>query len=79
MENDSFVMGPVRKRAELAGEIDHLESLIQEKLVALRALDNTIRLFRPDIDLIEVKPKPVPVREGAMPGQMISAVLTVLR
>lgn len=79
MENEHVLSGLIRKRSELAGEIDHLESMIREKLVQLQNLDGTIRIFQPDIDLIEIKPRPVPVRDSALPGQMIRAVLTVLR
>jgi len=79
MENEHVVFGLIRKRAELAGEIDHLESQIREKLVALQNLDGTIRIFQPDIDLTEIKPRPIPIRAQAAPGEMIRAVLTVLR
>jgi len=79
MENDHTLSGLLRKRAEMAGEIDYLTSVVQQKLIELDHLDATIRIFKPDIDLETVKPKTVPPRHQALPGEMIRGVLTVLR
>lgn len=79
MDNDHVLSGLLRKRAEMAGEIDGLAAVLQEKMVALDHLDATIRVFKPDIDLETVKPKTVPPRHQALPGEMIRGVLTVLR
>lgn len=65
VENEHVLSGLIRKRAELAGEIDHL--------------DASIRIFKPDIDLEAIKAKTVPPRHQALPGEMIRGVLTVLR
>ena len=79
MENDNVIHGLTRKRAELAGEIDHFTSVVQQKMIELDHLDAAIRIFRPDIDLETVKAKTVPPRHQALPGEMIRGVLTVLR
>ena len=79
MENEHVLSGLLRKRAEMAGEIDHLASVVQQKMIELDHLDATIRIFKPDIDLATVKPKTVPPRHQALPGEMIRGVLTVLR
>ncbi|QEX25055.1 hypothetical protein FRZ61_50000 [Hypericibacter adhaerens] len=79
MENDHVLSGLIRKRAELAGEIDHLATVVQQKMIELDHLDATIRIFKPDIDLETVKPRTVPPRHQALPGEMIRGVLTVLR
>lgn len=79
MENEHVLSGLIRKRAELAGEIDHLTSAVQQKMIELDHLDAAIRIFKPDIDLETVKPKTVPPRHQALPGEMIRGVLTVLR
>src|SRR6185312_16395869 len=78
-ENEHVLSGLLRKRAELAGEIDQLASIVQHKMVELDHLDAAIRIFKPDIDLETVKPKTVPPRHQALPGEMIRGVLTVLR
>jgi hypothetical protein len=79
MENEHVLSGLISKRAELAGEIDHLTSMVQQKLIELDHLDASIRIFKPDIDLETVKAKTVPPRHQALPGEMIRGVLTVLR
>lgn len=79
MENENVLSGLLRKRSEMAGEIDHLVSVVQQKMIELDHLDATIRVFKPDIDLETVKPKTVPPRHQARPGEMIRGVLTVLR
>src|SRR5437763_15251635 len=79
VENEHVLAGLLRKRAELAGEIDALASQVQEKVIALDHLASTIRVFKPDIDLETVKAKSSPPRHQALPGEMIRGVLTVLR
>lgn len=79
MENEHVLSGLIRKRAELVGEIDHLTSVVQQKVIELDHLDATIRIFHPDIDLEAIRPKTVPPRHQASPGEMIRGVLTVLR
>ena len=79
MENEHVLSGLIRKRSELAGEIDAMEGLMREKLIALDHLDAAIRIFDPDIDLEEIKPKPIPPRGQAGPGEMVRNILTVLR
>jgi len=79
MENEHVLSGLLRKRAEMAGEIDHLASVVQQKMIELDHLDAAIRIFSPDIDLEAIKPKTVPPRHQALPGEMIRGVLTVLR
>lgn len=79
MENDHVISGLIRKRSEMAGEIDHLTSVVQQKLIELDHIDAALRIFDPNIDLEKVKPKMVPPRHQALPGEMIRGVLTVLR
>ena len=79
MDGEHTINGLLRKRAELAGEIDFLHSKVQEKLIQLDNLDASLRIFQPDIKLEQMKPKPIPPRASAMPGEMTRAVITVLR
>lgn len=46
----------------LVGEIDHLTSVVQQKMIELDHIDAAIRIFKPDIDLEKVKAKTVPPR-----------------
>ena len=48
-------------------------------LIDLDSLDATIRLFDPEIDLVEIKPKPIPARNQAFRGEVSQIVLGTLR
>jgi hypothetical protein len=54
---DLAVAALVRKRAELAGEIEHAQDRIAELRATLVHLDATIRLLCPDAEPELVKPK----------------------
>ena len=55
-EAPNTVSALLRKRAEIAGQVEHYNSLVRQKLIDLDALDQTIRIFCPDIDLEDVRP-----------------------
>ena len=71
--------GLLTKRAELAGKIDHLQSALRQALIDLDSLDSTIRMFDPDVDLEQVRPKPFPARSPAFRGEVSRIVLSALR
>jgi hypothetical protein len=62
MGYDLTVQGLIRKRAELAGEVEGLRAQTEGKLSALYHIDSAIRVFRPDIDLDDL-----PCRTAAAP------------
>lgn len=77
---DPHVLTALRtKRAELAGLIDALQDQLREAMIAVDHVDCTLRLFAPDIDLDEIKPKPLPPRHHAFKGQVTRAILAMLR
>ena len=53
------------------------ERAVLEQLLAI--LDATIRLFNPGVDLVEIKPKPLPARNQAFRGEVSRIVLGTLR
>jgi hypothetical protein len=81
MINDKshVVSGLIAKRAELAGRIEATQSELRRLVIDLDSLDATIRLFAPDIDLDEIRPKPLPARNHAFRGEMSRTVLNALR
>jgi len=79
MENEHVLSDLIRKPAGLAGEIDHLNSVVQQKAIELDHLDATIRIFRQHIELEQITPRTVPPRHHALPGEMIRGVQTILR
>ena len=76
----SHVMsGLIEKRRELAGKIDGLQHQLRQLIIDLDSLDSTIRMFDPEIDLMEVKARPLPTRNPAFRGEVSRVVLTTLR
>jgi len=67
------------KRGELAGLIDALQDQLRQALIDMDHIDATLRMFDPDIELDEIKPKPLPPRHHAFKGQVTRAVLAMLR
>lgn len=79
MENDNVVSGLLRKRAEIAGKIEGAQAELRQLLIDLDNVDYTIRIFRPAIDLEDVRPKPLPPRFAAFKGEVSRVVLEALR
>jgi hypothetical protein len=77
--NQHVLSGLIAKRAELAGRIEAAQSELRRLVIDLDSLDATIRLFAPEIDLDEVRPKPLPARNQAFRGEMSRTVLNSLR
>ncbi len=69
----------IAKRAELAGQLDAAQAEVRRLIIDLDNLDATLRLFKPDIDLAEIKPKPLPPRSAAYKGEVARIVLGTLR
>ena len=71
----------VRKRAELAGRVEHAYAGLERMLADLAGLDTTLRLFDPDIRLDAIKSRDVRLPYGwAKPNHIATrAVLDVLR
>jgi hypothetical protein len=69
----------IRKRAEIAGQIEHAQTTLRQLIIDLDNLDATIRLFKPDIDLEEIHPKPLPPRNQAFRGEVSRLILSALR
>src|SRR4051812_8749627 len=79
MAETHVMSGLIAKRAELAGMLEHHQAMVRQLLMELDALDQTLRLFDPDIELSEIKPKPLPPRHAAYKGEVARIVLSTLR
>lgn len=79
MENEHVVSGLIRKRAEIAGALEDAQNKVRELTLALDNLDGAIRVFAPEMDLSEARPKPLPVRHAAFKGEIIRAIYAALR
>jgi hypothetical protein len=67
------------KRGELAGLIDALQDQLRAAMIDLDHVDATLRMFDPDIELDEIRPKPLPPRHHAFKGQVTRGILAMLR
>ncbi len=79
MAEPYVVTALIRKRGELAGQIEHTQTQLRQLVIDLDNLDATLRLFKPDIDLEEIRPKPLPPRHHAFKGEVSRIVFAALR
>jgi hypothetical protein len=79
MVTSHVLNGLLTKRAELAGKIEFAQSELRQMMIDLDSLDATIRMFDPDIDLVQIRPKLVPARNQAFRGEIARIVLGTLR
>jgi hypothetical protein len=68
-----------RKRAELAGQIEHNQLSLRHLIAELDHIDATIRIFNPAIDIGAIRAKPVPPRHAAFKGEVTRVVFKALR
>lgn len=67
------------KRGELSGTIDALQDQLRAAMIDLDHVDATLRMFDPEIELDEIRPKPLPPRHHAFKGQVTRSILAMLR
>jgi hypothetical protein len=79
MAETHVLSGLMTKRAELAGRVEFVQTELRQLIIDLDNLDATIRLFDPEIDLVAIKPKPLPARNTAFRGEVARIVLSTLR
>src|SRR3954470_16059035 len=79
MAEPHVLTGLIAKRGELAGLLEHHQAAGRQLLIDLDSVDATIRLFAPDIDLDEIRPKPLPPRHAAFKGEIGREILEALR
>ncbi len=80
MENTFVLTGLVKKRAELAGDIENAQVALQQMIRDLESLDATIRLFDADYQVEAIRPKTFrPPSDWSKRGQMTRIILDVLR
>ena len=69
----------IRKRAELAGDLERHEAAVRQFKIDLEHIDATILLFEPSTDLTKIKPKPLPAHLGANKGGVAHIIFGLLR
>ena len=71
--------GLLRKRQEIATEIDNQQALLHALVSDIDAVDATIRMFAPDLDITTVCVRTAPKRHCVRPGDMSKLLMTLLR
>jgi hypothetical protein len=78
--NAFVVSGLVKRRAELAGDIEKAHEALRRMVQDLENLDATILQFEPDFKVETIKPKAFrPPKDWSNRGQMTRIVLSILR
>lgn len=77
---DYVVTGLVKRRAEIAGQIEALHEQLKKLLADLETIDSALAVFDPSIACEQIKPKALrPPSDWANYGQMTRVVLNILR
>lgn len=79
MSEPHVVSALIAKRGELAGQIEHHQTVLRQLVIDLDHLDATLRIFKPDIDLEDIRPKPFPPQATAFKGEVARVILGTLR
>lgn len=79
MAETHVLTGLLKKRAEIAGQIEHVHAQLNGLIADLDYIDNAIRIIDPDCDVSLSKPKRYPPQMGAFRGEMQRFVLGHLR
>jgi hypothetical protein len=78
--NAFVVSALVKRRAELAGDIERAHEALRKMVLDLENLDATILQFEPDFKVETIKPKAFrPPKDWSNRGQMSRIILSVLR
>ncbi len=76
MAEPHVITALVKKRANLAGDIERHHKELRQKIIDLEYLDNTIQLFDPDYQVEAIRPKAFrPPMDWANRGEMSRMVL----
>lgn len=78
MKNEHVLSGLMAKRAEIAGRIEMMQRDMRELVATIGHIDASIRVFDPDADIEDIKPK-LPPRFQAFKGEVSRLVLNALR
>jgi hypothetical protein len=80
MADEYVVNGLVKRRAELAGDIENTQKRLGELIVDLEKLDAVILQFDPSYEIASISPKAWrPPQHWSKRGEMSRVVLGVLR
>lgn len=77
---DYMITGLVKRRSEMAGEIEAAHAKLRQLVNDLEAIDRTLRIVAPDMEVEAIRPKAFrPPDDWSKRGQMSRLVLSILR
>jgi hypothetical protein len=79
MGYDLTVQGLIRKRADLAGQVETMNARLTATMAQLHALDTAIRVFKPEIDLDDLPERAAPPPFSGFRGEIQRFLLDELR
>ena len=80
MAEPHVITALVRKRAELAGDIENAHEALRKMIHDLETVDATLLMFDPDYKVESIKPKAFrPPKDWSNRGQMTRICLSILR
>jgi hypothetical protein len=78
--NAFVVSGLVKRRAQLAGDIEKAHEMLRQMVIDLENIDATILQFEPDFKIEAIAPKAFrPPKDWSNRGQMTRICLSILR
>jgi len=78
-DHATVLHGLVRKRAELAGELEKQQAQVRHLQSAVAHIDAVLMLFNPDVRIDQIRPKRTVPRHAAAYGEITSVVIDCLR
>jgi len=79
MENDNVINGLLRRRQQVSDQLELVQSQMRQLVLDLDALDSTLRLFKPDVEIGIVRIKPIPRRHAAVRHESSRVIFSLLR
>lgn len=80
MAEPHVITALVKRRAELAGDIENTHETLRKMISDLETLDRTLLMFDPDYEIEAIKPKAFrPPEDWSKRGEMSRMVLSALR
>ena len=79
MENDNLIAGLIRKKSEITAQVEALQIQLRQLIMDADNIDGAIRIFNPDIDLADIRPRTVPRSHVAFLGEVRRTTLNMLR
>ena len=78
-EQPNVLHALTRKRAEIAGQIEHNQLALRHLIAELDHIDSTIRIFNPLVNIGAIRSKPAAPRHPAFKGEVTRVVFDALR